>query len=157
MSATGLDVFDTTVQKTNIWLNDLMQIAGWTDRRKAYRALRATLHALRDRLTVDEVAQLSAQLPMLIRGLYYEGWDPSIRPLKERHLEQFLARIERELRGDEHLDPAQVARSVFEVMQRRVTEGEIEDVRHMLPSKIRELWLVPEHTYAAPVRRAPEG
>jgi uncharacterized protein (DUF2267 family) len=142
------------VQKTNRWLNDLMQIAGWTDRHTAYQALRATLHALRDRLTVDEVAQLSAQLPMLIRGFYYEGWDPSIRPLKERHLEQFLARIERELRGDEALDPSQVARSVFEVMQRRVTEGEIEDVRRMLPSKIRELWLVPEDAQAATARRA---
>ena len=58
MSATGLDVFDTTVQKTNIWLNDLMKVLGWQDRHKAYLALRATLHALRDRLTVDEVAHL---------------------------------------------------------------------------------------------------
>ena len=72
MTATGLDVFDSTVQKTNTWLNDLMQVGGWVDRRTAFRALRATLHALRDRLIVDEVAQLSAQLPMLIRGLYFE-------------------------------------------------------------------------------------
>jgi hypothetical protein len=79
MSATGLEVFDTTLHKTNIWLNDLMQIGGWQDRQVAYRALRATLHALRDRLTIDEVAQLSAQLPMLIRGFYYENWDPSSR------------------------------------------------------------------------------
>ena len=147
MTATGLDVFDSTVQKTNTWLNDLMQVTGWVDRRTAYRALRATLHALRDRLIVDEVAQLSAQLPMLIRGLYFEGWDPSSRPLKERHLEQFLARIEQELRGDEDLQPEQVARAVFEVMQRRVTQGEIEDVRHILPSKIRALWPVPEHAH----------
>ncbi len=76
MSATGLDVFDTTVQKTNIWLNDLMKVLGWQDRHKAYLALRATLHALRDRLTVDEVAHFGAQLPMLMRGFYYEGWDP---------------------------------------------------------------------------------
>jgi uncharacterized protein (DUF2267 family) len=153
MSATGLDVFDSTVQKTNSWLKELMQVAGWEDKRTAYRALRATLHALRDRLTVDELAQLAAQLPMLIRGLYYEGWDPKIRPLKERHLEQFLARIDLELRGDEELDPAQVARAVFEVMQRRVTEGEIEDVRHMLPAKIRELWPLPDHAHMAPAPR----
>lgn len=53
MSATGLDVFDTTLHKTNIWLNDLMQALGWPDRDKAYSALKATLHALRDRLTVE--------------------------------------------------------------------------------------------------------
>ncbi len=149
MSATGLALFDTTIQKTNAWLKDLLEIGGWGDRRTAYRALRATLHAVRDRLTVDEVAQLAAQLPMLIRGLYYEGWDPSIRPLKERHLEEFLERIERELRGDEKLDPEQVARVVFEVMQRRVSEGEMEDVKLMRPSGIRALWPTQEHASAA--------
>ena len=92
MSATGLDVFATTVQKTNSWLNDLMQIAGFQDRHKAYLALRAALHALRDRLTVEEVAQFGAQLPMLIRGFYYEGWDPTGKPPKVRDKEQFLAR-----------------------------------------------------------------
>jgi uncharacterized protein (DUF2267 family) len=56
MSATGLEAFDTTIQKTNSWLNDLMQVMDWSDRHKAYLALRATLHALRDRLPVEEVA-----------------------------------------------------------------------------------------------------
>src|SRR6266851_4782007 len=73
MSTTGLEVFDTTVQKTNIWLKDIMQALGWEDRHKAYVALRITLHALRDRLTPEEASQLGAQLPMLIRGLYYEA------------------------------------------------------------------------------------
>ena len=65
---TGLDVFDTTVQKTHIWLNEIMQELGWEDRYKAYLGLRTTLHALRDRLPIEETAQLAAQLPMLIRG-----------------------------------------------------------------------------------------
>jgi uncharacterized protein (DUF2267 family) len=34
-------------------------------------------------------------------------------------------------------------------MQRRVTEGEIEDVRHMLPTRIRELWPAPERAHTA--------
>jgi uncharacterized protein (DUF2267 family) len=96
VSATGLDVFDTTLQKTNDWLNDLMQRQGWT-RPRAYRALRATLHALRDRLIVEEVAELAAQLPMLIRGFYYEGWDPTGSPVKARRKEQFLAHIAQEM------------------------------------------------------------
>jgi uncharacterized protein (DUF2267 family) len=79
MSTTDLEVFDTTVHKTNSWLHELMEELGWSDRHKAYLALRATLHALRDRLTVQGVAQLGAQLPMLIRGFYYEGWVPSRR------------------------------------------------------------------------------
>jgi uncharacterized protein (DUF2267 family) len=140
MSATGLEAFDTTIQKTNSWLNDLMQIMDWSDRHRAYLALRATLHALRDRLTVEEVAQFGAQLPMLIRGFYYEGWDPTGKPVKERHKEQFLARIEQQFRGDASIDPEEIVRVVFAVIASRVTDGEIEDVKHILPTEIRELW-----------------
>jgi len=140
MSATGLDVFDTTLHKTNIWLHDLMQVLGWPDRHKAYLALRVTLHALRDRLTVEEVAQLGAQFPMLIRGFYYEGWDPTGKPLRVRHKEQFLARIKQQFRGDDRIDPERVARAVFTVLAKRVSEGEIEDVKHILPAEIRVLW-----------------
>ena len=140
MSATGLDVFDTTLHKTNSWLNDVMQVLGWPDRHKAYLALKATLHALRDRLTIEEVAQLGAQLPMLIRGFYYEGWDPTGKPLRARHKEQFLTRIEQEFRGDDRIDPERLARAVFTVLANRVSEGEIEDVKHVLPAEIRDLW-----------------
>ena len=144
MSATGLEVFDTTVQKTNSWLHDLMQALGWLDRHKAYTALRATLHALRDRLSVEEVAQLGAQLPMLIRGFYYEGWDPTGKPLRIRQKEQFLARIELELRGDERFDDLvpveRIAQAVFMLLTQRVSAGEIENVKHVMPADIRELW-----------------
>jgi uncharacterized protein (DUF2267 family) len=144
MSATGLEVFDTTLQKTNSWLHDLMQALDWADRHKAYTALRATLHALRDRLSVEEVAQLGAQLPMLIRGFYYEGWDPTGKPLRIRQKEQFLARIELELRGDERFDDLvpveRIAQAVFMLLTQRVSAGEIENVKHVMPADIRELW-----------------
>jgi uncharacterized protein (DUF2267 family) len=141
MSTTGLDVFDRTLQKTNVWLKDLMETLGWSDKQEAYLALRATLHALRDRLTVDEAAQFGAQLPMLIRGFYYEGWDPSHKPDKVRHKEDFLARITQEVRPF-RVDSEQVARAVFTVLSNRVSEGEIEDIESTLPAEVRELWPV---------------
>jgi uncharacterized protein (DUF2267 family) len=140
MSITTLDVFDTTLHKTNSWLKELMEIMDWHDRHRAYLALRATLHALRDRLTVEETAQLGAQLPMLIRGFYYEGWDPTGKPVKERHREQFLARVEQPFKDEEPIDPEPVVRAVLTVLATRVSEGEIEDVRQVLPAEVRELW-----------------
>ena len=140
MSVTGLEVFDATVHKTNAWLKRLMAIGGWEDRHLAYLCLRATLHALRDRLTVEEVAELAAQLPMLVRGFYYEGWDPTDKPLRERRKEEFLARLERRSRREGRIDPEQVARAVFAVLAMRISEGEIEGVKHVLPAHIRDIW-----------------
>jgi uncharacterized protein (DUF2267 family) len=139
MSATGLEVFDTTLQKTNIWLKDLMEVTGG-DRHKAYQGLRAVLHALRDRLTVEETAEFAAQLPMLIRGIYYEGWDPTGKPVKERHREQFLTHIREKITGNGEVDPQVIAQAVFSLLAKRITGGEIEDVKHILPVEIRNLW-----------------
>jgi uncharacterized protein (DUF2267 family) len=140
MSATGLKVFDTTLQKTNSWLHEIMREMGCQERREAYQALRATLHALRDRLTIEEVAQLAAQLPMLVRGFYYEGWDPSGKPVKARDPEAFLALIAKELRGDDEIDADRAARAVFAVLARRITQGELEDIQGLLPKEIHRLW-----------------
>jgi uncharacterized protein (DUF2267 family) len=124
MSVTGLEVFDTTVHRTNSWLKELMEELRWQDRHKAYHTLRAVLHALRDRLTVEEAAHLGAQLPMLMPGFYYEGWDPTGKPLKARSREQFLARLGEELHLDQPVDCERVVTAVFAVLERRVTEGE---------------------------------
>jgi uncharacterized protein (DUF2267 family) len=139
MSATGLEVFDTTVQKTNTWLKELMEVTGG-DRHKAYQMLRAVLHALRDRLTVEATAEFAAQLPMLIRGIYYEGWDPTGKPVKERHREQFLTRIQEHIKGNGEVNPEIIAHAVFSLLAKRITGGEIEDVKHILPVEIRDLW-----------------
>jgi uncharacterized protein (DUF2267 family) len=140
MSFTGLDVFDATVNKTNAWLNELMETLAIEDRHAAYLALRSTLHVLRDRLTVEEAAHLAAQLPMLIRGFYYEGWDPTDVPLPVRDVFEFLVLIDVEHGATLELDAEEVARAVFKVLERRVSAGEIEDVKQLLPKQIRQLW-----------------
>ena len=83
--STGLDTFDKTVRKSNLWLKDVMERLDTRDRHHAYSTLRAVLHALRDRIGAESSAHLGAQLPMLLRGLFYEGWDPTGKPTKERH------------------------------------------------------------------------
>jgi uncharacterized protein (DUF2267 family) len=134
-------VFDSTLQKTNSWLNDIMQELGWEDeRQRAYLALRSVLHALRDRLTVEEALDLGAQLPMLIRGFYYEGWKITGKSLKERHREEFLAHIKHDFRNDERMDPEAITRAVFAVIARHASAGEIEDIKRILPAELRELW-----------------
>jgi uncharacterized protein (DUF2267 family) len=139
-TATTHDLFEATLHKTDMWLSHLMRLLATNDRHVAYLALRATLHALRDRITLEEVAQLGAQLPMLIRGVYYEGWDPTGKPLKIRQREQFLERITSGLALKDRKEPEDMARAVFTLLVQRISDGEIEDVKHVLPRDIRDLW-----------------
>jgi uncharacterized protein (DUF2267 family) len=140
MSQSGLTPFDSTIQTTNAWLNDLQERLGWLDRHRAYHAMRAVLHALRDRLTVDQAAALAAQLPMLVRGFYFEGWHPHGKPLKERHRTEFLAHVAASFQDGPPVDPARVTRAVFEVLSNHVTKGEIEAVKQGWPEELRALW-----------------
>jgi uncharacterized protein (DUF2267 family) len=140
MTATGLDAFDNTVQKTNIWLREVGEELGSDDRHLAYSALRATLHALRDRLPPNEAVHLGAQLPMLIRGFYYEGWHPADKPIRSDRGEFLRAIREHVGRGLGTPEPLHVAHAVFRVLALHVTEGELRDVRHALPKDVRELW-----------------
>ncbi|QEH38994.1 hypothetical protein OJF2_76060 [Aquisphaera giovannonii] len=132
--------FEGTIRTTSTWLSELTEGLEWDDPHRAYRALRSVLHALRDRLTVAEAVDLGAQLPMLIRGLYYEGWTPNHKPVRERRREDFLAHIAAAFRDDPEVSPEGVAWAVFEVLQRHVSAGEIGDVKAILPAEIRTLW-----------------
>jgi uncharacterized protein (DUF2267 family) len=102
--------------------------------------LRAVLHALRDRLTVEEAVHLGDQLPMLVRGIYYEAWRPAGKPEKIRSLDEFLEKISAHFAKAPPMDPEDAARAVFQVLVRHVTAGEIYDVIHGLPKEIRALW-----------------
>jgi uncharacterized protein (DUF2267 family) len=140
MAESVADIFNVTIEKTNLWLKDIMTELDWDDRYKAYVALRAVLQTLRDRLTIEEAAQLGAQLPMLVRGFYYEGWNPTGKPVKERHRDDFLRHIQDYFRNDEAVVPEKVTRAVFKVLSWYVTRGEIKDVKGILPKDIQTLW-----------------
>ena len=67
MTTTGLDVFDKTMQTTNIWLKEICEELG-PDRQIAWHVLGAGLRTLRDRLEPDLAAHLGAELPLVVRG-----------------------------------------------------------------------------------------
>ena len=132
--------FEKTLQRTNQWLDQLKSDLGRDDSQQAYRMLRAVLMALRDRLPVEEATDLGAQLPMLIRGIYYEGWNPSKTPTSESTREAFLAHVAENLNPSVDGDPEQVTRAAFKVLADHVTSGEIEHVQGNLPSDLQALW-----------------
>lgn len=154
MSMSGLAVFDSTLHKTNIWLKDVMEELELDNRHHAYLALRGVLQTLRDHLSLEEVAQLSAQLPLLLRGIYFEGWEPTGKPLKERSKEAFLTRVYHKLTpgfDDLEIDMEQVVRAVVSVLDKHVSAGELKDVRGLLPKPVRALFSSPRTSVSAKV------
>jgi uncharacterized protein (DUF2267 family) len=139
MTVTHVDIIDRSVEKAHIWVNEVAEELGTEDRQHAYRVLRAFLHALRDHLSVDEAADLAAQLPIFVRGVYYEGWDPSRTPERAREVDRFLRRVagEASLGGETEASFAVTAAS--RVLQRHISTGEAASVLRELPEHIREL------------------
>lgn len=132
-------IIERSVEKAHIWFNDMAEEMGTEDRQEAYRALRAYLHGLRDRLPVNESAQLAAQLPELIRGIYYEGWSPSSTPVKYRGFADFLDRVADEAVLDGETRASYAVSAAATVLKRHVSAGEIDDVRAILPEDLKPI------------------
>lgn len=137
---TGLAVFDRTVQLTNGWLNDLEDLLEFSDRHLAYEGLRAVLHALRDRLPVEGVVHFSAQLPMLLRGVFFEGWRYPPGHEAGRRREEFLDRVDRDLPPNYPYGAEELTRAVFEVVTDRIDPGEVHKLLGYLPAELQDLW-----------------
>ena len=138
-----VSVFDESMQRSHDWLLELELLLGVESQSQAYSILRTVLHALRDRLCPDEAADLAAQLPMMIRGLYYEGYKPAKTPTHIRSRQAFLDSIREECRRIDGLDPAVATGCVFLLLNTRISEGEINDIRHVLPQELRDMWPKP--------------
>jgi uncharacterized protein (DUF2267 family) len=143
MSTVGLEGLDHTVQLTHVWINELDERLGWNNKPRSYRLLKAVLHALRDWLQLNQTVDLAAQLPTLLRGAYYEQWRPAAGPVKHRRKADFLAQVEGSFKTDPLDKPAQAVMAVFELLSKKITPGEIDDVRRALPEELRNLWPEP--------------
>jgi uncharacterized protein (DUF2267 family) len=139
MSATGLAVFDRTLHTTNTWLDQILRDLG-CDRKLAWRALGAVLHALRDRVPLGLAIHFGAQLPLLVRGLYYDQWHPSEEPSRFRSADEFLAYVQKGLTGIHPVNPEAAAQAVLRVINHYVDPNEAEKVRNSLPERIQALW-----------------
>jgi len=136
--ASEAHMFDKTMAKTREWLKDIEAELGFDNPNDAYRALRAVLHAIRDRLPVKESTDFASQLPMLMIGVYYSGWTPVDKPVKMRTVDEFLERVQEQL--PKGMDPMRITAGIIRVLERRVSSGEMRDVRRNFPERLREIW-----------------
>ncbi len=137
MSFTGVENLDRSIDKANTWLADIDAGFGTSDRRLAYRVLRAWLHCLRDRLSVEVAAHFAAQLPELLRGVFFDGWNPSRVPQKYDRT-GYVTRFAREARVHDS-DVVKAARIVSAVARRHMSAGVVAEAFRLLPADLRDL------------------
>ncbi len=136
----GFISLDKSAQKTKEWLHEVQDELGWEDENMVYIATRAVLQTLRDRLPVEEAVNLADELPMVMKGMYYEGYSPSGKPEKLKNRDEFFQKVQdRTPRTPIESDVA--TRAVFHVLERKLGEGgEIDKVKANLPKDLQKLW-----------------
>ncbi|MFP4053047.1 MAG: DUF2267 domain-containing protein [Phycisphaerae bacterium] len=129
-----------STQKAHEWLSEFMEHTGRQDEGKAWQMVRAVLHVLRDRMPVDKSAHISAQLPLVIRGLYFDGWKPSYQPSRIRSRDEFVQAVADELSGHPEIDPNQAIEGTLFLLSRHLSNGEVEKIKQSLQPELASLW-----------------
>jgi uncharacterized protein (DUF2267 family) len=138
----GLKSFNRTVQETKHLIKEVMVELDIDNEQDSYLAFKSVLHALRDRLPPEEAVHFAAQLPMLARGFFYEGWKPSRTPIKVKTKDEFFALVEHYFpeKQDFDIDPEEATYAVFKILSRKISRGEIDDIKSTLPRDLADLW-----------------
>lgn len=144
MATTGLEVFDKTLHTTNLWLDEISEEIG-PDRHLAWHVLGTVLRSIRDEMQVEQSAHFAAQLPLLVRGAYFDQYRPATQPATTRSHDDFVGRIRHDLEGSRRVNPERAAAAVMRTLNRHVSEGQIRKVRDALPKGVRAIWPEPDH------------
>ena len=137
MASNPYSTFESSIDKTNLILKEIEQAYGWPKQRRnqSYAALRTVLQLLRDRLPVQESVQFAAQLPVLVRGVYFDGWDPSNVPIKLNR-EDFLFEVRQGFPYDVEGGAESVVQTVLNALRRHISPGEWDDVKATMPKDL---------------------
>ena len=140
--STNILSLDRAIQNAIQWLNDIQNELGWDNRDSVYKATKAVLQTIRDRLPVEEVVHLTANLPLVMKGMLMDGYDLKDKPVKMRSVEEFYEYIQQyyDWQRRETIETEKVARAVITVLNRRMRGGEMRKVAANLPEKIKRLF-----------------
>jgi uncharacterized protein (DUF2267 family) len=115
---------------------------------QADRIMTSVLHALRDLLTPEESLHLIAQLPMLIKAIYVNGWHIGAKN-RIRTMDDFIECLMLKNAGAAAQDfgndeeAIESTKAVFRVLRNHIAIGEVKDIVSQLPPELTELWLTP--------------
>jgi uncharacterized protein (DUF2267 family) len=133
---------DRAINNTIQWIDDIQTELGWESRQDTYKATKAVLQATRDRLPVEEVVHLCANLPLVMKGMLMDGYDLKEKPAKIRSIEEFDETVQQYYDGTmrELIFAEDAASAVLKVLNRRIGGGEMRKVAATMPEGLRRLF-----------------
>ena len=134
-------IFDTSLQQAHEWLHAVGGELGTSNERSACAVLRAALHVIRDSLTMAQALELGDRLPVLVRGLYYEGWHLKNGLETKLTPEEAMASASQDLRWHNEL-PSQeeTLRAAFNALRRLLPQDQVQNLLQAPPVSIQRLW-----------------
>ena len=140
MVRTAFSSIEKSTQKTKEWLHEMQDDLGWEDENMVYLAFRSVIQTLRDRLPVEEAIELADELPMVMKGIYYEGYTPKHKPEKIKNREEFFQKVQ-EKSSRRPIQSEEATKAVFNLLDKKLSgAGEIKQVKSNLPKDIQNLW-----------------
>jgi uncharacterized protein (DUF2267 family) len=140
--STNIISLDRAIQNTILWLNDIQAELKWDSQDNVYRATKAVLQTIRDRLPVEEVVHLTANLPLVMKGMLMDGYDLTEKPTRIWTQDLFFELIEEYYNPFKRnaIHPEDAVRAVVRVLNRRMGGGEMSKVAATMPLEIKELF-----------------
>jgi uncharacterized protein (DUF2267 family) len=137
--------FQKDAMKGELFIKELAaQLNHEKDLQKVVRILKSTLHGFRNHLSVNESLQLIAQFPMFLKAIYVDSWTVNLKKNKIKKLSDFIDEIraidvaaEKDFPSYEEAENTII--TVFIVLRKYISLGELEDIKANLPKEMKSL------------------
>lgn len=152
--STNILSLDRAIQTTILWLNDIQEELNWDNRDNVYKATKAVLQTIRDRLSFEEVVHFSSNLPLVMKGMMMDGYDIRDKPLNIRSLDEFFETVQQNYDGQRRdiVNAGEASRAVVKVLKRKMG-GEVIKAAASMPGAIKKLFEDPDQAVVS----VPEG
>ena len=145
MVNTGLNNFEKSLKKTYAWLDDLTKELGYENNKETYLLFKAVVQSIRDILTIERAIHLGEQFPMIIKGFYYENWNPFKNEINDKKMYTFLALVSKKYQGHKVVDSVGDISITLHFLSKKISKNEIKEIEAIIPQEIVSFWSVSEN------------
>jgi uncharacterized protein (DUF2267 family) len=136
----GIPVLEAALRDAQGWVVAAGQRINTRSSPVAFASLRATLHALRAQLDMRRAIEVGERLPLVMRAVFFDGWDPHDVPPPAASKDQFVRRVAADNGRTPRIKAERAAKAALEVIFERLPAAVAARVVERLPEDLRELW-----------------